>query len=201
MLVTEYAKNLGLLLKELERVNRPFAVAVKTVTKDMGERIFIQGKRSDGSQIGQYDTTHPLYVNPKKVAGAATGNKSLNISGLNPPTGKHGDTVFKSGKKAGQPHKTTYVSSYKEFRSRVGRPVDKVNLVLSGDLQSDFINTKRIDANHYETVLSRDINQKKMENFNDKYGTISHTTKQEENKLTIISLKELLVDLKKFNLA
>jgi hypothetical protein len=89
------------------------------------ERIHEKGKAVDGGNIGQYDTSSPMYINP---------NKAPRKAGLVPPKGKNGETKFKNGK----PHKTTYVNSYKDYRGRVGRKTDKVNLNLTGKLQSEL---------------------------------------------------------------
>ena len=90
------------------------------------KRIHEDGGAADGGEIGQYDTTHALYVNPnrspKKFA----------------PMGKTGERKFKTGVKKGQPHKTKYFDSYKSFRGEIGRPTDKVNLSLSGQMNNQF---------------------------------------------------------------
>lgn len=101
---------------------------IRTVATSMlGEvktRIHEEGKAADGSDIGQYNTTNPLYVNPK--------NSPRGFA----PIGKLGATKFKS---TGKPHKTKYFDSYKDFRVEIGRPVDKVNLSLSGQLNNQFV--------------------------------------------------------------
>jgi len=86
------------------------------------KRIHEDGKAADDSNIGQYDTTNPLYVNPNKSPKAFA------------PVGKTGKTKFKNG----QPHKTKYFDSYKGFRENIGRPTDKVNLSLTGQMNSQF---------------------------------------------------------------
>lgn len=87
------------------------------------KRIHEDGKDANGENIGQYDTTHPLYVNPFKSP------KSF------APVGKTGKVKFKNG----QPHKTKYFDSYKEFRQEIDRPTDKVNLSLTGQMNSQFV--------------------------------------------------------------
>lgn len=173
--------------------NRPLMIASRTAMKDMSLRIFESGKKEDGSQIGQYDTTKPMYVNPK-VQPRETKNKIKGIQGLIPTTGKHGDHLFKNGKE----HKTTYVKSYADLRKRIGRPIDKVNLRYSGDLQSDFSNGKinnpeptKVNPNEYVITLSRDINRDKRDGLEKKYGTIFHHTKDEIAKFVKIADQEL----------
>lgn len=102
-----------------DSVIRGVATSMLGVVK---KRIHEDGKDANGENIGQYDTTHPLYVNPNKSP------KSF------APMGKTGKTKFKNG----LPHKTKYFDSYKGFREGIGRPTDKVNLSLSGQMNSQF---------------------------------------------------------------
>jgi len=191
----EWTKRHRQVLKNLVTNNRPLQIAASTAMKDMGIRIFIDGLKTDGSQIGKYNTTKPMYVNPKTAAGAATGNKKLNIQGLTPPTGKHGDKVFKNSK----PHVTTYVKSYADFRKRVGKQVAKVDLVLSGDLQSDFSNgnaknptPKKVNPNEYIVTLKRQESRDKREGAEKRFGgSIFHHTKEEIAKFVKIADQEL----------
>lgn len=191
MTANEYANKLREYARLLKEKNRPFERAVQSTTQLIGNRIFVKGEKTDGSAIGQYDTKRELYINPKKVFSGGA---------FNPPTGKTGETTFKNGK----PHKTTFVRNYKEYRNRIGRRIDKVNLVVSGDLQSDWRNTqspsspataKKINANEFVIVLDRPVNQKKMEKFDDKYGTVSHIQKKEYDNLIRVANAELVNDL------
>jgi hypothetical protein len=102
-----------------DSVIRGVATSMKGVIQ---KRIHEEGKAADGGNIGQYDTTHPLYVNPRKSPKQFT------------PMGKTGKTKFENG----QPHKTKYFNSYKGFREEIGRPTDTVNLSLTGQMNSQF---------------------------------------------------------------
>lgn len=106
-----------------------------TIGAIMKHRIHTEGKKSDGTNIGEYNDTDPIYVNPK--------NSPRNIT----PEGKPKKVgTFKSGKKKGQDkiqgnkkNKTKYFSSYKSFRDHIGRDTSKINLSLSGSgMESDF---------------------------------------------------------------
>ena len=112
----------------MEKLQSVTDTVMRTVATSMlGEvktRIHERGEAADGSDIGQYNTTNPLYVNPKNSPRGFV------------PVGKRGAVKFKS---AGLPHKTRYFDSYKDFRTEIGRPVDKVNLSLSGQLNSQFV--------------------------------------------------------------
>lgn len=205
MTISEYKDRLNDYIKSLETKNRPFEIAVQTITVEIAKRIFSDGLKSDGSNIGQYDTKKSFYINPKKSPRAGA-ERVKGIEGLNPPTGKTGKTVFADGSK----HKTTYVNNYKEFRNRIGRRIDKVDLKLSGDLFFDWTNSKslsprnakaiKINANEFVISLNRDVNQKKMENFNHKYGKITSPTTKERKRFNDIANAELINDLKKLGL-
>ena len=191
----EWTKRHRQVLKNLVTNNRPLQIAARTAMKDMSIRIFIDGRKSDGSLIGQYDTKTPFYVNPNTSAGATSKSKKLGREGLKPTTGKTGEHVFKNGKV----HKTTYVRNYKDYRNRIGRPIDKVNLVLSGDLQSDFCNSKvsnplpkKVTAHEYVITLTRQENQDKREGLEKRFGgLIFHHTKEEIAKFIKIADVEL----------
>lgn len=89
-------------------------------------RIHNDGRAVDGSPIGQYNSNHPLYVNPKKSPRKFA------------PEGRWGAKVFNTGKKAGQPHKTKFFASYQAFRGNIGRQHNFVNLELTKKLRLDW---------------------------------------------------------------
>jgi hypothetical protein len=171
--VKQYIEKQRKLLTDIKRFTIPFKAVVTSTIADQGRRIFSEGKKTSGAPIGQYNSTTPLYVNtekksPKKVAAK----------------GKHGETNFNDGK----PHVTTYFSSYKDYRRTIGRPVDKMNLVLSGDLQLDFFNQRtpsgpvsatRVSDTEYQVRLKRDINVKKVKGQEAKRGPITKLSKSE----------------------
>lgn len=169
----------------------PLQRAVKDTLAKQVTRIFVEGKNSSNSNIGQYDTERALYVDPNK-APRKTGDKLKGIEGLEPTVGKHGDHEFADGK----PHKTTYVHNYKDFRNRIGRRIDKVDLFLSGDLKSDMSNSKtgvtpvQINTHEYVTGLKRESNVKKLSGLEKKYGDISALTTEEKKNFKDIATKE-----------
>jgi len=205
----EWTKRHRQVLKNLVTNNRPLRIAARTAMKDMSIRIFIDGRKSDGSLIGQYDTKTPFYVNPKTSAGSVKKSKPKGREGLLPTKGKTGEHVFKNGKE----HKTTYVNNYKDYRNRIGKPIDKVTLVLSGDLQSDFCNAKivsdklpanpapkKVTAHEYIITLSRKESRDKREGLEDKYGIIFHSAKEEVAKFIKIADQELRSEFAKAGL-
>lgn len=193
------------LLADLQQVRLPFERAVRSALVAQQRRIFEEGKASDGGRIGSYDTTRELYVNPKQSPRAsAFVGKGIRLEGLKPPRGKPSplwqtpsdrypqgeeifapDTAWRGGKgtKAGDPHQTTWVKNYKDFRNRIGRRVDTVDLILTGDLRSDF-STAALRGKAQTTsrglelvvTLKRAKNAEKRAGLEDKYGPIFTTT-------------------------
>jgi len=190
MTTAEYNANLNKFISDLNQNNRPLKRAATSSVQQIGNRIFDEGKKSDGSDIGQYDTTTPLYVNP---------NTSKNAGRLRPTKGKHGEHLFKSGKE----HKTTYVPSYKELKNLQGQPSDKVHLRDKYVLESDFRkgNTPtKINSNLYTIQLDRKENFGKIEGINEKYGMVTDPTVQEIEKFEKNVELELLNDMQKAGL-
>lgn len=134
--------------------------------RQMANRIFNKGEAQTGS-IGRYNTTKPLYVNPKRSP-----------KGF-PVKGKYGNTVHKNG----TPYKTGYFSSYQEYRNKIGRPTNVVNLNLSGMWQNDFVTgLKKVNNGSYVSVLKRKDNQNKKAGAEKHFGkTIFALTKKERN--------------------
>lgn len=88
-------------------------------------RIFTKGIASDGTPIGKYNTTDPLYVNP------ADSPKSF------PTLGKpRADGSRRKGK-------TGWFPSYAAFRNAIGRPTGTVNLQLTEQLKRGTVVSTR----------------------------------------------------------
>ena len=183
----EYIKKLECTQKIIAE-NRPLAIAASSIHAIRIERIFTDGRNTSGGQIGKYDTKRPMYINPLSAAG--------DTEGLNPPTGKTGRTKFES---TGQPHKTTYVNNYKEYRNRIGKRIDTVNLTLYGDLRSNFSNNSRatkVSDNEYITGLD-DANSKKAKGLTEKYGEFLKHSQEEIDKFYEIVGDEIKNEISK----
>jgi hypothetical protein len=161
----------------IDVLEKEFGLAVETVNTMMTERIFTDGKSSEGATIGKYDTSHELYVapsnSPKKLA----------------TKGKHGEKVFKTGKRAGQQHKTTYYKSYKDYHDKQAKQKgqgDKVNLVLFGQLQSEFRKPPvKTGENTWVKAISNPANIGKIAGARRKYGdNVFQLSKKERAMLT-----------------
>lgn len=129
--------------KRLQKAQeKAFKVAVFDSHRLMGTRIFVEGEDSNEKKIGAYNSTNPIYVNPKNSPRKFT-------------TGK-----FKNN----EPRKTKKFSSYREYRAVIGRRVDVVNLNLFGLLQNDFITgLRKVSNSVYEAVLKQAVNAKKAD--------------------------------------
>lgn len=178
MTIKEFQIKLDKQAADLDNFAMPLQIAAFTTTAKMGERIFDDGKKSDESPIGGQYSTKPIYVNPNTL----TVKKSIGTL-----TGKSGSGTFKTGKKAGEKHKTKYLAGgYEELRDKVGRQTSFVDLRFSGELRMDFGNDKqpaeprKADELEYQIRLDKDINQKKREGMEEKYGTIFSVSDQEK---------------------
>lgn len=202
----EYARKQAQLLAQVKLYEVPFERAVRSVLAQQAQRIFARGENETGGPIGQYDTSRPFYVNPKKAPRAVGFSKGgYNLQGLLPtrgnpsasliedPEGEHiftGLTAHRGGKgtRAGDPHKTTWVKNMKDYRNRIGRRVDRVNLELTGDLRLDWSSAllgkvgARPDGEG-SLVLSvgvkRPANVRKLEAIYAKYGPVFRLTPRE----------------------
>jgi hypothetical protein len=112
MTTSEYIAKLECFKQKLEQ-NRPLAIAALAVHEIRAGRIFTDGIKTDGSQIGEY-STEPIYVNP-----VTRSPKKFGVEG------KHGDKKFASGK----PHATRYFAGgYYQYKVAIGRQANFVKI-------------------------------------------------------------------------
>lgn len=190
MNVNEYIRGIDCFIEKIKS-GRFYAIAVADGIAHQSERIFVKGKATDGMRIGRYDNKRPMYVNPDKVP---------NKGGLLPLSGKSGKTAFASGKK----HKTRYVKSYKQLRELMGLQTAFVDLVLFGNLKSDYENGGRgtgivplkVNDNVFQITMDSE-NSKKKEGLESRYGDIFKVSEKEESRLKEVGEKELISELEK----
>jgi hypothetical protein len=119
--ITEFIRRTEALAKVIggEEISRRVSIVALTRLEGLHkERIFREGKATDGGKIGNY-STKPYYANSRP--------KLLPKSKLK-PLGKNGKSKFKNGKQK----KTRYLpGGYKEYRDRVGPQSSKVDLSLT----------------------------------------------------------------------
>lgn len=150
-------------------------LAVRDTHAKQVQRIFVDGKNSNDAQIGKYNTTDPLYVNPK--------NSPKNT----PVRGKYGQTTFTNGNK----HKTTYFESYSEYRQEQGRESTFVNLNLFGALRSAFANGLFKVSEREWVVAIPQGEYLKLSGNEDRFGgKISDLTESERNNFIEVIKEE-----------
>lgn len=102
-------------------------VATKALEAEHKDRVFVQGRATNGSRIGTY-STRPIYASPQRLAGLPTARIR--------PQGKSGARRFKSG----HPRRSRYFAGgYRELRRTVGRQSQYVDLNLTGTTLSQLV--------------------------------------------------------------
>lgn len=115
--VEQFGKKLENWVQQLREDEEPMIIAVKDTVGKMAIRIFEKGLASDGSKIGNYDTTKEIWADDSQLA-------------------RDGDHKGKHG----ADNKTTYFKNYQELRKKQGRESGFVNLRLTNRLQSEVLN-------------------------------------------------------------
>jgi hypothetical protein len=165
MTTQEYIDSMRAKLGDL-KTSKVLGIAANSTNTMVAKRIFIDGLNAEGTSIGSYNTTDELYVNPK--------NAPKNFA----TKGKNGDSKFENGNS----HKTGYFKSYSEYRQKVGRKVDKVNLNLFGILQSDFSKALIQVSNFLFVAKVSDSNANKIEGNEGRFGKIFSFTQKEKER-------------------
>lgn len=206
MTIREFQAKLERKAKNIKTFAVPLKLAAFSTTAQMGERIFDDGRTTEGTTIGKYDDT-PMYVsmlaNPKPK-GAPTGKPSgktrkKKVTKFVNEVGTAIETTTiqvavggKSKFKDGTPHKSKYFATgYKGYRENVGRQTGYVDLKMTGELRMDFGNSgsvstpatpRKISEVEYQIRLDKEIDQNKREGLEAKYGDI-FTLSETEKKL------------------
>lgn len=156
---------------------RIVTTAAFSVLAELQDRIFRDGKAADGSQIGSYSTDE-IWI---KIPYQGVNNSRLKKKGK--PKGKD--------KKAKETKSTMYFSGgYSEFRKKVGRQNDKVDLSLSGELARNIVVGKKDDSIVIGISTSESV--KKAESLEDMYKKpIFELTNEEKSLFLRIINREL----------
>lgn len=174
----EFAKKMREKIESLRTKNIPLKLSVATSVAQVSTRAFTN-KLNEKGEFFRYNSLDPLYIRDEQSP------RKLNHKG------KFGSDTFKSGKKKGQKHKTTYFGSYKEFRAAVGADSEAVDWQLTNDLRSDYGNASKaappsklkpavqVNVNNYITRLSREHNIKKYEGLSARYGNFLTCSEKE----------------------
>lgn len=180
MTTDDFINKMNEKIAKIEKENKPLELAVRSVMSLQSKRIFLDGKNSEESIIGEY-SSKDIYVNPTKP------NKWSF-----PTKGKDGKDTFNNGNK----HKTGYFKNYLGFKTTVGRnrKLKTVDLFLTGSLHRNWANSDvlskaeaiKVNQHNYITTLS-DENAKKIE----RYGRVFNLSTREKGMLLFIIQKEL----------
>jgi len=182
MTANEWIKANEARLEAILTEGKPMELAVRSVMALQSRRIFQDGKNTAGTGIGQYNTTRELWAyderSPKKVTGKG---------------------------KTGKDIKGGYYESYKKYREQQGREDGFVNLRLTNELQNDFNNAEtgnppqpdKVSSTEYVIRLKKDINQKKREGIEAKYGEVFLASAEEIKRFNEILQLELFKALLK----
>ena len=127
--VQEYFDQLRAVGMQLAGEDMPLEIAARDTVAMMHTRIFIDGKDRHGNMIGDYNTTNPLYVNVEKNKNVLPRNTKA--------IGKNGDT----GNVGQNKRKTAYFENYLALRQDQGVQTKYVDLLLSGRLSFNFVNS------------------------------------------------------------
>jgi hypothetical protein len=168
-----------------ETAERLSQVAAFAVIAEYKNRIFVEGRATDGAQIGQFSTygggysTEPFYQNPTKLTGVSSAGVT--------PQGKTGQSRFKNG----NPHKTRYLpQGYKELRELTGRQSGYVDLNFSGALERSI----KVVQDGARAVIryTSDFEAEKMTGNEDRFGQLIHELSVEENEIGTTAAAEEL---------
>lgn len=169
--------------RELIKENLPLQIAAQSTHAEITERIFHEGRKTDGSATGSYNTKDELYASDSQLRKA--GNH----------TGKTGNSIT-----------TSYYKSYKALKEQQGFYTNIVNLRMKNELQSDFANapisknsdsmpkvkTIKISPQEYQIQVRKKINRDKMEGQTQRFGTIFKHSEDEKKHFRNIARKELI---------
>jgi len=166
---------------------------MRTVATDtlaaMKKRIHQDGLAADGGDIGRYDKTHPLYVNPNNSPISFTplgkGQTKAKKAGAGYFSIKSHKEVMISVRESGKPRMTRYFESYDAFKSFIGRNPGKVNLSLTGGLNNQFVVIGDPNSNGYGLGWINDDFFKRAKALEHKYSKQIWALTAEEKKQVI----------------
>lgn len=137
--------------------------AANELLANIKNRIIKEGRKSDGSKIGNY-STKPAYFEQQQFI----------QKGKFKPRGKTGETTFKTGAL----HKSMYIpTGYKGLRDLQGRPTDKINEFYSGSTMLSY--QMQIEPNTILLGLTNEKSAKVRAGQEKRFGKIFYATQEE----------------------
>ena len=192
--------------KQLVLKGIPFRFAVFNVVAEQSRRIFEKGLNSNEGKIGDYNSSDDMYVYKTSFKGGG----KLGVTRGKPSTlWKKPNNKYPNGRTKhddGSKYKTRWLSSYKDLRKKLDRPVEFVNLKMNYDLFSDFCNATqgassaipkphKINNFEYQTKWTRKLNALKAAGLEKHFNCkIWNTTKKEKQ----LFLKTLDFNIRKY---
>ena len=158
-------------LNQLTNPDKVLRLAVVTMVPEMKNRIQQDGKKSDGSQIGQYGQ--------KTITGGFFGKKFGDLATkkqFNARMKSHGDTNEFYG--------------YKDFRQSLGRQVAFVDLTLTGDMMRDLKPGPTGPNSYGIGFLSSE--QHKIAQYNEKHFGITFDPTEQELKQSLVTINKAI---------
>lgn len=165
-------------------------LAILDMEADMKQRIFLDGERKDGTQIGKY-STRPTYISIEGARGAFGSQiptSKLKARGAK-TKGKKATfrIVNEDGERVAVLRRSMFFpGGYEEFRRLMGRDTSKVNLKLTGDMAGSIASgTERsVSTIAFTNEGARKKAEGNEEHFTGGTGTIFRAASVEIDRLT-----------------
>lgn len=159
-------------LNQLTNPDKVLRLAVVTMVPEMKNRIQQDGKKSDGSQIGQYST--------KSLSFGPITNRFYDNA-----TQKQFAKRFKGNSSPG-----TFSGGYKQLRQELGRQVAFVDLTLTGDMMRDMKPGPTGPNSYGIGFLSSE--QHKIAQYNEKHFGITFDPTEQELKQSLVTINKAI---------
>lgn len=180
----EFSKKMQNMAANKEALVEAFEGGLNNMYASYMDRIFIKHLKSDGSKIGNY-STKPILVGAKSFRNK--GQASTFFEGEEAYTDDtQGFRTLKNKKKA-----YLLPGGYKKLRELQGMPTTEVNLQYRSELLQS-INPKFTENRFVIATIDSD-NFKKMIGNDERFGSISFTTKEEKEQL-FLDIERLYIE-------
>lgn len=173
MTTEEFLRQQDAKFRAIIEKNIPLQITVRSIMALQSRRIFLEGKNTSGSLIGNY-STKPIYV-----SGSLSEKSNLPTF---PLAGKYGETKFKNG----TIHRSGYFGNYLAFKRAINlnKRIGTVDLFLTGTLHRHWANNdtvgkadarkgkakaRKINQHRYIVAIS-ESDVKKIERYGNVFG-------------------------------
>lgn len=170
------------------------AIAILDVEADIKQRVFKDGQDVEGGKIGSY-STEPMYIS---IEGARLKYGSQiptsKLAGRGKPkngkrTGKTRTVINDEGEKVTTTRRSMYFEDgYSGFRSLMDRPVDKVNLKLTGNMAGSI--ASGTDRNVSTVAWTNEKASELSASHEKRYGRTIFRASEKEVDALVVRLRE-----------